>query len=107
MKAYKKDFDAIVKTYNDAAEEAQGKNGQPPDSAVVATFKTKRKDLVLATRKDIHDALSPAGASQFHGYAQAQKRSMTVTLEEDFKNQRGWGVHNQLPRTLGWFPQPI
>ena len=83
MKAYKKDFDGIVKTYNDASEEAIRKTSQPPDPDVLQTFKTKRNALVLATRKDVDVALSAAGASHFHLYVQQQKHTMVVTLEDD------------------------
>ncbi len=83
MKAYKKDFDGIVKTYNDASEEAIRKTGQPPDPDVLQTFKTRRNALVLATRKDLDVALSSAGASHFHLYVQQQKHTMVVTLEDE------------------------
>lgn len=66
MGVHRKEFDAIVRTYNDAASDAQEKTGHPPDPSVVATFKTQRRELVASTRKDLDEALSPAGVSQFH-----------------------------------------
>jgi hypothetical protein len=81
MRAYRKGFDAIVKTYNDANEDAIRTTGQPPDPSVLATFKSKRNELVLATRKDLDATLTPSGAHKFHAYVQMQKSTMVVTLE--------------------------
>ncbi len=82
MNSYRKDFDPIVKTYNETNEKAYRETGQPPDPSISDNFKTRCDELVAATRKDLDEALSPAGAAHFRNYVQSQKRNMTISVEK-------------------------
>lgn len=80
MTAYKKEWDEIVRTYNDASEAAWRK-GKPPAPSVLETFRAKQAELIQQTRRDLDAALSPNGAERFHSYVEQQKHKMVVTLE--------------------------
>lgn len=82
MTAFKKEFDAIVKAYNDAVEEASRRK-EPPDPSDIETFKSKRKELVAETRKEIAEGLKREGVVQFREYVATQKHTMTVTLDDE------------------------
>ena len=83
MAAYKKEWDPLVKTYNEANEEAIHKTGQSPEPSVRKTFDSKRKELVANTRKDLEEALSREGAARFQVYVEREKRGMVVTVAEE------------------------
>jgi len=80
LTSYKKEWDEIVKAYNDAGE-AAARKGKAPEPSVLETFRTRQAELVKQTRLDLGAGLSPAGALMFHGYVEQQKSHMTVTLE--------------------------